>query len=221
ARSEDERAHSLEAAQTAGQLASIYYFTGNALPMVGLLLLGVNQAERAGSPSTVVESYARLGYIAGVAGLHRAAQRYFHRAAAVSRDGASSDRAMTLYLHSFYHLGLGQWRDAEGKGNSAVSLLLDNGDRQGAEIAQTIASHAVYFSGRFREARSRYLQVLEWARARGNVQHEAWGLYLLARSDLALGDVEVATEELEDAQRLLDTIVDRFSTVISGGLLAQ
>lgn len=222
ARSDDERSRSLEAAVTAGQLASIYYFTGDALRMVGLLLVGVNLANRAGSPTTVVEAHARLGYIAGVAGLHRTARRYFARASALSFDSAdAAGRAVTMYLHAFYHLGLAEWRAAEDKGSSAVALLLDNGDRQDAEIAQTIASHAVYFSGRFGEARSRYQQVLESARARGNVQHEAWGLYLLGRSDLALGEVELATTELEHAWRLLDTVADRFSTVMCGGLLAQ
>ena len=222
ARSEAERAQSLEAALTAGQLASIYYFTGDALPMVASLLMGVNLADRASSPSAVVESHARLAYISGVAGVHRAANHYFDRASTLARKQASSSgRALTLYLHAFYQLGIAEWAHAEQNGREAVTLLLEIGDRQDAEIAQTIAAHAVFFSGRLGDARRDYQQVFESARARGNRQHEAWGLFLLGRSDLAMGCLALATDELERAYALLPQLADRFSVAICCGLLGQ
>ena len=221
ARSEAERAHSLEAALVAGQLASIFYFTGDAIPMVASLLMGVNLADRASSPSAVVESHARLAYISGVAGVHRAANHYFDRASKLANEQANaSGRALTLYLHAFYQLGIAEWAHAEHQGREALKLLLEIGDRQDAEIAQTIAAHAVFFSGRLGDARRDYEQVFESARGRGNRQHEAWGLFLLGRSDLAMGHLALAIDELERARALLP-LADRFAVAICCGLLAQ
>ena len=219
-RSGAERERNLEGALAAGQLASTYYFTGDALRMVGTLLLGVNLADRAGSPAAVVESHARLGYIAGVAGVHPAARHYFLRANTLAR-GQTSGHALALYLHAFYHLGLAEWSEATDKGRRAVDVLLANGDRQDAEIAQTIAAHAVYYEGHIAAARQQYERVHDSARARGNAQHEAWGLYLMGRSDLARGEIELALDELAHAHGLLSNVSDRFSAVMCGGLRAE
>jgi tetratricopeptide (TPR) repeat protein len=211
----------IDQALAAGQIATANYFLGDALQMIASLLWGVNAAERAGLPASNIESYARLGYIAGVAGLHRVARRYFERVYYLART-VDDQRALGLglYLDAFYQLGGAHWRDAEVRGREAVTLLDRIGDRQDSEIADTIATHAVYFAGRFEESRCRYQAIWESARVRSNVQHEAWGMFLVARAQLALGAVEDSIPLFREAQRLLAPLADRFSVSMCDGLLA-
>jgi tetratricopeptide (TPR) repeat protein len=210
-----------EAALASGQLASVHYFRGDSLPLVAMLLLGVRLAERARSPWQVTESYARLGYIAGVGGLHKMSARYFARAISAAQEGDAPGLGLTLYLHAFYHLGMGQWAAVEEKGGRAIELLLRDGNRQDAEVAHTIVGHALHFSGRLGEARSRYEQVLGWSRERANIQHEAWSLYLIGRNELVTGDAAHAADMLDRARGILREVSDRFSAVMCNGLLAQ
>ena len=62
--------------------------------------------------------------------------------------------------------------------------------------------------------------VLASARARTNVQHLAWGLFLTARSALAADRAEEAVASLAEARPLLPPMADRPSLAIAEGLLA-
>ena len=101
----------LEAARSAGQLASSYYFTLDLTPMLAVLLWGLLWAWRSGRAELVIEAQARLAYIAGVAGLPRLARALFAHAGklAVHKDHRAA-RARALYLEALHGLGLGDWK---------------------------------------------------------------------------------------------------------------
>jgi tetratricopeptide (TPR) repeat protein len=212
----------LEAVAAAAQLGWSYYFTGDSLGMVATRLLAVNLAEAAGRPLGVAQSYAQLGYICGLCRLHPLARAYFRRAQEAARaEGDASEMAFSLYIESVYHLGFGDWARTEENARPALEILQQIGDRQEAEMVHTVLGHAEHFTGRFEAAVRRFAGLLESARQRSNVQHEAWGLYAMARSMIPLGQLDEAVRMLREAQGLLATQADSASVIICEGLLAQ
>jgi tetratricopeptide (TPR) repeat protein/predicted Ser/Thr protein kinase len=212
----------LEAARCAGQLASSYYFTLDLTPMLAVLLWGLLWAWRSGRAELVIEAQARLAYVAGVAGLPRLAHTLFARAGklAVHKDHRAA-KARALYLEALHGLGLGDWKRVVTLAESAAEVLAQIGDLQDAEIAQTVAAHADYYQGDVTTAAVGFEAVLVSARARTNVQHLAWGLFLTARSALAADRVPEAVASLEEARRILQPMADRPSLAIAEGLLAS
>ena len=211
----------LEAARCAGELASAYYFTVDLTPMLAILLDGFVWARRSNAQDLVVESQSRLGYIAGVAGFPRLAASVFGSAERIaSSAGHRKAHALTLYLRALHLLGLGAWDEAIDAATGAATLLEELGDIQDIEIAHTVASHARYFRGDVTEAAAGFEAVLASARERTNVQHIGWGLFLTARSALALGQDAIAIPKLVEARALLRENGDRYSIAISEGLLA-
>ncbi len=218
----DRQSALLERASLAGLLAIVYYFTGEAVPLLATLLLGVNCAERALSTETLAISYARIGYIAGLTGPTRLARYYFERALRLGEQTEDiRSLALALYLQAFHHLGRGAWAATIENGEQAVRLLHQVGDHQEREVAETIVAHALYYSGHVEEAERRYEKILESARKRESAQHVGWGLFLKARSQLAQGKAEGAIELLTEARALLRPLPDRLSLSICEGLLAQ
>jgi tetratricopeptide (TPR) repeat protein len=221
--SQDERrAAWMEAVSAAGQVAWTYYFTNDAVPMVATRLLAVNLAVEASRTQGVAQSYAQLAYIWGLCRLHPLARTYFRRAQDAARaENDPSEIAFALYIESVYHLSFGSWARCEETARPALSLLQQIGDRQEAEMVQTILGHVEHFTGRFEAAVRRFAGLLESARSRANVQREAWGLYAMARSMIPLGNIDEAVRMLREAQLLLATQADAASVMICDGLLAQ
>jgi tetratricopeptide (TPR) repeat protein len=213
-----------EGAAAAALAASAFYFTGDWLPMTTVVALGTNLAERAGASALRIESFAQLGYIAGLARLDGVARFYFGQAARLA-EAAGDSRALAvgLYLQAFHDLGLGRWVDVEARGGNAISLLDDIGDPQGADVARTIVGHAIFFQGRVEEAGDWYQALADSARRRANRQHMGWGLALEARSLLAAGQSDRAVVLLEEARDVLAGLglADALSIAMCEGLLAS
>jgi hypothetical protein len=216
------RAARAEGAAAAGLFASVCYFTGEWSPMTTALMLGANLAERAGAPAESIESFARMGYIAGLARLDYVARFYFAQSARLARArGDARALAVSMYLRAFDDLGQGRWARAEAGGDEAVRLLEEVGDLQDADVARTIVGHAVFFQGRVEEAGDRYRLLAESARRRANKQHAGWGLALEARSLLELGRSADALVLLQEARPLLAALADALSIAMCEGLLAS
>jgi tetratricopeptide (TPR) repeat protein len=216
------RERCLEASLAAGQFATTLYYRGDRLRAVANLLRGVNLAERAGAPTSLTLAYARLGYVAGAAGLHPLARAYFRRANEQGRrSGDAQGLGLSLYLESFYLLSVADWERSRAAGEEAIRLLEFIGDRQESEVARTMVGHAFYYAGRFEEARERFTAILDSARARSHQHHVAWGLFLGGRSLLALGRLDEAVASLRGGYEQLRAFahIDRTS-VMCEGLLA-
>jgi serine/threonine protein kinase/tetratricopeptide (TPR) repeat protein len=204
------------------RLTECYYWSYDVLPMVATAFLAVNLAERAGRGHEVLRLYGQLGAITGMGRLFPLSRHYFRRAQGeglVVQDPSAT--AMGFILESMHLLGFGRWDAAATKAGEAQRVLLRLGDRAEYELAQVLLGHTDYFTGRFEATLRLYAEVRESARARGHLQHEAWGAYTLARSLIALGRMDEAVELLREARAMLPMEQDRLSDIILGGLLAQ
>jgi hypothetical protein len=211
-----------EGAAAAPLVASSFYFTGDWVPMTAAVALGTNLAEQAGASSLSIESFAQLGYIAGLMGMDAVARFYFGRAAQMAEaTGNSRALAVGLYFHAFHDLGRGHWADVEARGGNAIALLDDIGDPQAADVARTIVGHAIFFQGRTEEAGAWYQSLANSARRRANRQHLGWGLALEARSLLETGRAAEAVPLLEEARAALVGLADALSIAMCEGLLAS
>jgi eukaryotic-like serine/threonine-protein kinase len=211
-----------EGAAAAPLVASSFYFTGDWVPMTAVVALGTNLAEQAGASALSIESFAQLGYIAGLMGMDAVARFYFERAAHMA-EATKDSRALAvgLYFHAFHDLGRGRWADVEARGGNAIALLDDIGDPQAADVARTIVGHAIFFQGRIEEAGAWYQSLANSARRRANRQHLGWGLALEARSLLETGRAAEAVPLLEEARATLAGLADALSIAMCEGLLAS
>ena len=183
---------------------------------------GTNLAEQAGASALSIESFAQLGYIAGLMGMDAVARFYFGRAAHMA-EATKDSRALAvgLYFHAFHDLGRGRWADVEARGGNAIALLDDIGDPQAADVARTIVGHAIFFQGRIEEAGAWHQSLANSARRRANRQHLGWGLALEARSLLETGRAAEAVPLLEEARATLAGLADALSIAMCEGLLAS
>ncbi len=211
-----------EATQASGTIARIAFFENDALQIVASALWSINLAERASHLMEAARNYSGLGWVFGLAGLHKVADGYFDRAHATG--AAQKDYAgliFSLTSEAVYRIGRGQWKRAAKVLADCDAPLDVLKDPQARELVETLRGHPDYFAGRFDEAISRHRFVLDSARQRENRQHEAWSLYCAARSALELERYAEAIEDLETAAGLLDDVPDLMSEVTCYGLLAS
>lgn len=210
----------------AAQLAFRYYFAGDAAGLIATSLLAVNEAEGASSgagfasiPRGLSRPYAYLGYLTGLARLHPIAHTYFRQAAEAGR--AADDPDGVAYAHSteaVYRLCLCDWVPAERAAQEALTIQLANDNALEAELVHTILGHIEYFTGRFDASRRRFQALHATASRRHHEQHRAWGLYSMARCDLAKGRPAEALTLLHEADHLLEKLSDEASELIVDGL---
>ncbi|WP_437928355.1 protein kinase [Sorangium sp. So ce291] len=200
-RAPHRRARLQEAALAAARIAHHYYFTNDALALATVSLLSVNLSERAAVDLPLARPYAQLGYFAGVSRLRSLAEAYFERAR-LNAEAANNpgELAVALYHEAAYHVGLGAWSRAHAAGGRALRLLGAIKGIQETEITHTVLAHAEYCAGDYAASIARCELLFSSARARANVQHEAWGLYASARSLIRLGRLDDALERITLAQ---------------------
>lgn len=208
-----------DAAQALQVIAYCYYFANNSVPLLAASLLSVNAAERAGQVP-VARSYASLALGFGMSRLSGLARRYFDlaRASAAAR-GDLSGRVVALYAELVWVIGEGQWEDAGPLVDAGVALTTRPGDRQDLEMFWTLDGNVAFYRGEYARSRDRFDPLARSARERGNVQHQAWGLYQWGRAALAEGLVRPAVERLLAARELVDRQVDVPSRIVCDGVL--
>jgi len=212
----------VDAALASARMTSCYFFRGDSLALVGAALSAVNLAERAGTDVPIAEIYSQLGYIAGLARLHRVATAYFSR----GRDTAEATRdpiglGRVHYTEAAFHVGIGGWGAARDAANHSLEIALALRNPQEAEIAHTILGHVEFATGEYEASRRSAVTLHDSAHARANSQHEAWGLYTQARAALYLGELDDAIRDFERAMVLLAGRADHASHVLCGGMLAS
>ncbi len=212
----------IEATLASGMLSRVAFFENDPLRIVAAAFWSVNLAERAGRLVQATRNYSGLGWIFGIARLHRVADAYFARARAAAEE-MEDDNGLIFALTSeaIYRTGLGQWARVEDALSSARAACERTHSRHDLELVETLAGHPAYFLGRFHEAIARHEAVLASAERRGDRQHQAWSLYCTARNLLCLGDTEEALQLLERACALLADQTDQLSDIATYGLLAS
>ena len=189
--------------------------------MIGSALVATRAAERSGEITAAARSWMVLASIYGLVRLHDAAERNFARGQKAAVEGHDrSEQAYCLATRAVYHADFGDFAGA-GEAVAAAERCLEGVDDPfQREIVVTMRGHVAHFTGRYERARAAYEEVLASARARRNVQREAWGLFSLARSELVQGRNELAREKLEAARALLRSSPELQSEIICLGLLA-
>ncbi|HLL53643.1 MAG TPA: hypothetical protein VK447_08865, partial [Myxococcaceae bacterium] len=208
------------AALAASRLCEIYYFGQDTLATTGAAILSVNMAERAGRQTEVRKQYAQLGYMAGLMRMHALARLYFQKARGGPEEEEPNGIGIARWYESSYEETFGRWARGADVADDAIRRLSATGDQGELQIARTLRGHADYYTGRFAESLPRFEEIRTAARARGNVQYEAWGTYSGARSLIALGRLDEAVEQLRESLRMLQRQEDRASEFICQGLLA-
>lgn len=215
------RARLEEASLAAARIAHHYYFAHEAVALMAASLLSINLAERALADDQLTRPYAQIGYFSGIAGFRTRSKVYFARArrnAEAAND--PTELSIALYHEATFHVGEGEWELSRTIATRALDLLGAIENQQESEIVHTVMAHAEYCLGRYEDSVARCRRVSDSARARANVQHEAWGLYAGARSLIRLGRVTDARAHLDRALSLLVRRPEPPSELISFSLRA-
>jgi hypothetical protein len=223
ARSPDARTRLKEAALAASRVGYSRYFQEDGLGLMTAALLAVNLAERADTEGLVTLPYAQLGYIAGVCQLGPLAKTYFARAkSGAEAAGDPRDVAVALVHEALYDAGAGRLAKAEELCELGIARLAAARDPQEDEGMRIILAHVELARGQYEASIRRGAELLASARARSNRQHEAFGLFAIARGSIRLGRLDAALDHLAEARRLLTAhLSDQVSASICAGLTAS
>jgi tetratricopeptide (TPR) repeat protein len=210
-----------EAALAAALLSVRFYFEQEELPLLASSLLAVNFAEDSGLNDEISLPYAQLGFLAGVCKLRRRSDAYFaraHRGAEAANDVAA--QATVMSHEALLHACQARYERARTVATRALEL---SGRRvpQEREVAHIILSHMEYVAGRYHEAVQHGEQLFESARARQNLQHEAFGHFAVARSLIRDGRHAQALERVEAVRTSGADRHDALIASIRDGLAAQ
>jgi tetratricopeptide (TPR) repeat protein len=221
-RSPEQRARLEESALAAARVAYRRYFAEDGLGLVTASLLAVNLAERATGDGIVSLPYAQLGYLAGVAKLRALAAAYFARARrSAEAAGDFRDLADALTHEALLDACDGRFAHAEDLGRRALDRLAGTHHAHETESVRIILSHVALSAGRYEVALGHGSALLTSARARENRQHEAFGLYAIARAEIRLGRLDDAIAHLAEARAALSAMPDDpLSASICAGLEA-
>lgn len=216
------RALLLEVSQACGQIAISHFYNADGLATVANLLRALDRAEMAGHHAMVADAACRLGYVLGTMRLYVLAERLFARAhSRAAASDAPLTRGTVLYMEAMYREIRGEWAECRSLGREAAAILQATGDETETETAQAIASHGYFFAGRYDQALDLSLAILDAAERRGNRHHIAWGLYLAARCEVALGLVDQPITRMLRAQEFLGELPDAIDILICDGWLAR
>jgi tetratricopeptide (TPR) repeat protein len=212
----------IEVSQACGQIAISHFYNADGLPTVANLLRALDRAERAHDRARVADASCRLGYVLGTVSMRGLAERLFTKArSAVDATASPLTHGTVLYMEAMYREIRAEWPQCRSLGLEAAAVLHHAGDQTEAETAQAIVSHGYFFAGRFEESLELSLAILDGAEGRGNRHHVAWGLYLAARCEVALGRIDEPIERMLRAQEFLGALPDAIDILICDGWLAR
>jgi len=216
---DDARNDKLEIALVASVMGWRYFFIEDMLGVVSMSLRAVNEIETASPRVQVASPYAWLGFSAGLARMHRLARSYFAQAQDAARaTGDTAGKHVGSVLESMNHLRFARWADCESINRAALAELRDAGDPTTAETHLTMLASMQYFVGRFEESVDHFEQLRVAARARRNLQHEAWGLYCTCINLIALGRFDESLPRLHEAKAIVEKRSGTISLLITHGL---
>jgi len=219
---EDDRADRLEVALAATVVSWRCFFHDDMIGVIAMSLRAVDELESASPPIQLAPPYVWLGYTAGLARMPWLARAYFAdaRAAARATDDTAS-RHFAAVMEAVYHIGCARWAECEALNRTALAELQGAGDPTNVEHHLTTLGNMEFYIGRFEEAVDHFEQLRTSARARRNLQHEAWGLFCGCKGRIALGRFDEALPRLDAAWALLERLSDPTSMLITLGLYAQ
>jgi hypothetical protein len=209
-------------AQATGLLPYRYFYEEDLLPLVASALLAANLARQADPAEIIPAPYSLLAAILGLFRLSGVASSFFDRAQrAAAAAGDWREATLAHALESVYQGSFGRWQAAEVSAARAAAACEGSRDPWLRENVETTLSHVAFFTGRFEEARRRAEFLAQSAIERQNIQHEIWGLFLQARSDIPCARYAAARTLLEGALSRLQSSPEPISEIACNGMLAH
>ncbi len=191
----------LESARAYHGLGFIYYVSNDTLPFVHATLKGLNLAELAGLSRPLAEGYATLCVIASFLPGDRLSELYARLAMnAAEKLNDPSVLGNVLIRIAVYHSGMAHWRRAETSADQAIAKYERINDLRGWGDSVNVQLYTLYYTGRFDECLALGQALYQTAQRNENVQHQAWGLWMSAKSLIRLGRYDEAAEFLEQAK---------------------
>lgn len=176
------------------QVAKLYFYRSESLPLLDVNIRGLNLMERVGSPTPELASlYASLCAISGLVSQHGLAVRYGELAwAAAAQIDDQPAHAWVALATGLYYLGVGGWARAEQLLRQALELFERLGDRRQWEESCSVLAPVYYFQGQLQRAVELRVAAVASARRRGDQQIQIWGAVGEAGCILRSGDPEAA-----------------------------
>ncbi len=212
----------LEAARAYERLAQIFYIATETVPALYATLHGFNLAQQAGPSPELVRFYANMVGVYRFAHFQRLAERSYHRAKHTARQlEDSSALAWSLFATSILSVGFHTWAELQDDLEQAMALFEQLGNRRSVGDSLVTLGYIFYFQGQFDKSIETAVTLFQLGNENDNLEHQAWGLTDQARSLLRLGQIDQATNLLDQGMPLLSTIEQsRIAEVQTYGLKA-
>lgn len=169
--SAERRARMTEIGALATGFQAEYFHATELTKSLGCSVIAVSHAERAGAVGPAADAYNNMGYLVGLLGRARLADRYFERA------GRGDARAAinSYFARALLVLGQGKIRRSEQLVRDGLTMSEEFGDRHMNAVGESILCSALELPGRFRQALEHALRLLQMAKTSSSRRFALWG----------------------------------------------
>ena len=188
----------VERSRAAVHLSLTRVFRLDDLPVLGLGLIGANEAERAGRPDP--RALGMFAFAMALAGLRKTAQGTFERArarATVEQDTEAF--ADTLVMEGAFLIALGELQAARARAREALATAERDGHRLAASSADAVFGRCDGLTGQLIGMRDHFARAVAAMSGYGR-EHQLGHIACLAGAESALGHHEEAWKLLEECR---------------------
>jgi serine/threonine protein kinase len=206
-------------------LIMVHYFQNHRAEMIYHMLFGLNIADANGKAAFRTERarfYGTASLLFALVAQRRIAH-YYRRQADDLLSGSDAPNAeiWTLTISSIGLTAMGDFTQAIPRLRRCIELTRQIGHVRRYEEAAVTLCGAYYYSGRWQECRQLSDELLDSARASGNIQAEGWALDNHARFALRRGDFAEARRILDRCFDVYQQVKDTINTVWVHGAFAK
>ena len=197
------------------QVAKLYFYRSESVPLLTVNICGLNLVERVGDPTPELASlYASLCAISGLVSQHGLAVRYGELAwAAAERIDDRPAHGWVALATGLYYVGIGGWERAETLLLQALDLFDRLGDRRQWEESCSVLAPVYFFQGRLDRTVELRVATFASARRRGDQQTQIWSAVGEAECALRRGDPAAALALIERVRPLIGENEDALWTL--------
>lgn len=218
----EEAEKRLEVTRACERLTHIAWFESALNSIFYLVFFPLNLAEGAGSSPDLARIHANAAIGLSLSPIPGAADFYLHKGIQMAQSQNDPyTLGRVLEYAGVYHLGRGEWEQAEGMLQKASQMLEEAEYHRQWEESTGLLAEMKYLLGDFAGALEIQQRTIASARQRGDTQfqfHESTGL---AMNNLRLGNLDKANEHLRDATALLSEDNGVIDKIRYYGLSAQ
>jgi DNA-binding SARP family transcriptional activator/predicted ATPase len=218
----EERKKREHAVRIHDRLAQINFFQSQPNRIFFSVFFSVNLAETLGSSPELTLIYTNMGIGMRLAALPAAAGYYFGEAMKLAQQPGNRSALMWAMVSAgVYHLGYGEWKQAQDALEQSTAMFKQIGNHRYWEEASGLQGEMAYLQGRFADAHAIQKETLASARYRGDSQFQFHELTGFALNALRRGDLPQAMESLNEAGSFLEGNRDIVEEIRFYGVFAQ